>query len=100
MQSSAGELLQEPQSVSVFDVNLSSQDSVIHALQGETTVERWNLPLLGMSLIYVAPSPRPDAVAEDAALKIMGELAVLCVNDFQRPIYTPSSQVGGCSGGS
>lgn len=38
-----------------------------------------------MSLSCVAPSPRHDAVAEDAALKIMGELAVLWVNDFRVP---------------
>lgn len=36
---------------------------------------------------------------EEAALRIMGELAVMCVSDFQSPIYTPGSQVGDCSEG-
>lgn len=34
---------------------------------------------------------------EEAVLGIMGELAVMCVSDFQSPIYTPRSQVGDCS---
>lgn len=36
---------------------------------------------------------------EEAALRIMGEMAVMCVSDFQSPIYTPRSQVGDCSDG-
>lgn len=38
-------------------------------------------------------------MAEDAALKIVAELVVLCVNGFHNPIYTLLSWVGGCSGG-